>query len=324
MKSTNAKQKFNKIILPFRQLFFKFIDARTQVKNKITFSHSNIYIFPNKYGFVLLWITLAMAGVGINYSNSMILGLAYLLISFFLVVIFHTYRNLIGLTLEASHSQNGFSGETLLFEINISRKRKRSYESIRIVWEDIINTVSLLEHREISLNVLMPVSRRGHFKPGRLKVETTYPVGLLVCWSYARFDVEGWAYPKPIKNRAIVAMNSVNGKANEQLIGGSNDFHGLYRYVVGDSLKQIDWKAYAREGHLYTKRFTDPVDEHVWIDWQDYAGVDEELRYGYMCYWVLKMSEHNSVFGVRLPQQVINLGNGESHKISCLLALAKA
>lgn len=306
------------------KFLYDFIDARTPVANKITLSQNKIYIIPTQYGVIMLWVIVALAGVGVNYGNSMILGLAYLLVSFFIIAIWHTYRNLSGLTIQSTHTQNGFMGDALVLKVNLSASRNRTYETVSIIWEGVRKTVTIAGLKDANPELLIPVNRRGYFKPGRLRVETTFPVGLLVGWSYARFDVGGWVYPKPIQNKHLTAIRSGSGDTKNSVLGGTEDFFGVRHYMPGDSLKQIDWKVYAKENALYTKQFVDPVDHSIWLDWQNFSGAGDELAYSYMCYWVLIMTERKQTFGIRLPNKVVELNSGEPHKMRCLLALAQA
>lgn len=312
------------LLFPIKKAVHQFIDKRTPIKKNVTLQQKKIYILPSRYGFIMLWVVLALFLAGVNYSNSIMLSMGYLMASFFIVSILHTYRNVAGITIEPSHVHNGFAGDTLLFDINLSRSGKRTYESIKLIWEGVTETVSLLDNREEMAHILIPVSQRGQYRPGRLRIETTFPVGLFVCWSYARFDLEAWVYPKAVKNDRVLKAPYSDGHDAVAQHNGTDDFAGLRRYVEGDSPKHVDWKAYARGGKLFTKTFVDSVDQDFWIDWQSFHGLDEESRLSYMCYWVLKFSEQNRYFGLRLPYAEISLGKGERHKVQCLIALAQA
>jgi len=103
---------------------------------------------------------------------------------------------------------------------------------------------------------------------------------------------------------------------------GSDDFDGLRRYQEGDNPRRIAWKSYAREGRLYSKVFASySADEH-WLEWDAYAGMAQEARLSRLCYWVLKLDQQKSRFGLRLPGVELAPDVGAAHRQRCLKALA--
>ncbi len=311
--------------LAIDHLVDRFVTLRTPVDRRIVLRQSRIYILPSRYGTVLLLLVLALFLGGVNYANTIILSLAYLMISFFMVSMVHTFRNLNGLILEASHAHNGFAGDTVMFEISVSRSGARRYEAITLYWDHgAASTVHLVERNQEAVSLRIPVAQRGLFKPGRLRIESRFPVGLFFCWSYARFDLEAWVYPKPIKNTTLLQAPYRDGHDAVGALNGTDDFAELRRYTPGDPIRHLDWKAYARGGELLTKTFVDPVDQDFWIDWQAFSEMEREMAFGHICYWVLKLTEQHRYFGLRLPHIEVELGRGEHHKVRCLEALAQA
>ena len=53
------------------------------------------------------------------------------------------------------------------------------------------------------------------------------------------------------------------GVRRKQRRGEGNDFHQLREYRVGDSLRQIEWKATARHGKLISKEYQDERDQQI-------------------------------------------------------------
>lgn len=324
-----SKKRFNQFIpqrlkTAFHQIVERVIEKRIPNNNNITLSQRNIYVLPSKYGVIFLIVAFALFLGGVNYANAMILGFSYLLVSLFVVTMLHTYRNMSGLRIESSHGHNGFVDDDVMFEVNLTRQGKRTHESVTLMWDgEAQSTVNLIDCKESVARLLITAGQRGFYKPGRLRVETNYPLGLFVCWSWLRFDVGAWVYPKPIENKRLRVIPSGGGNQSLGTEIGTDDFSELRRYVPGDSLRRVDWKAYARGEELYTKKFVNSVDDDLWIDWQSFTGVEPELALSYVCYWVLKFSEQNKIFGLRMPKETIDLNKGVDHKIRCLVALAE-
>lgn len=65
----------------------------------------------------------------------------------------------------------------------------------------------------------------------------------------------------PIKTRVELALRRPVASLHEGThpaihIGRSHEFHDLREYVVGDNIRDIDWRATARSGQLLIKRYT--------------------------------------------------------------------
>ncbi|NNF16052.1 MAG: DUF58 domain-containing protein [Gammaproteobacteria bacterium] len=63
--------------------------------------------------------------------------------------------------------------------------------------------------------------------------------------------------------RGVDSMQSVVGGHIRQRRGEGLDFHQLREYRVGDTFRQIDWKATARSQKLISKEFQEERDQHV-------------------------------------------------------------
>ncbi|MFL0808881.1 MAG: DUF58 domain-containing protein [Agarilytica sp.] len=268
---------------------------------------------------MVLWL------LGTNYQNNLILALAFLLISIFLVSMLHTFANLAGLDLELMGSANAFVGENADFFIAINNTSKRDSVGVRLLWQDSpLDSVQLdcdkKSHHKVSVS--FPALKRGHLQPKRLLVECEYPLGLLRCWTWLSFDAHALVYPEPIElklNRAAVVDEEGEG---EHPVKGGEDFSALHEYRPGDPIKHIAWKLYARERGLFTKEFSQNVSRELWLDYAQVASSEHEQRLSALCFWALKFSEQDENFGLLLPTEKIEPNKGENHKKSVLEALA--
>ena len=96
----------------------------------------------------------------------------------------------------------------------------------------------------------------------------------------------------------------------------------MERHQPGESLRRVDWKAYARERGMHNKRFIEPNGSLQELDFEAFAGVDTELRLSYLCYLVLKAEGEGMRYALRLPGEAIPSGLGAGHRERCLRALA--
>ena len=308
---------------PVLTIYRRWLNRRIPPANKITLNHRRIFIMPSKQGIIFALLVIGLFFGGVNYQNSLILAMCFLLASLGQIATLHTYRNLSGLCIQAGHSDNAFAGDKAAFYITLSRMGKRRYEALKITWEGSVPQVlDLLDNIEAKAKIFIPVENRGLYKPGRLKIETYYPMGILRAWTWIDLDMDCLVYPKPI------FIDFINESTQQSMDGlltnatGDDDFDGLRKYVIGDSLKQVSWKNMARGQGMHTKTFVGYADETIWLDWHNFPGKETELRLSALCYWVLTLSETNQYYGLRLPEKEIQPATGLAHKVHCLETLA--
>ncbi|MEH6650101.1 MAG: DUF58 domain-containing protein [Motiliproteus sp.] len=305
----------------FRQRFERWLSHRLPRSRITTLNQRRIFIIPSRNGGLFL----LMAGVlflgGINYGNSLILMVAMLLVSLFLVSILHTYRNLSGLTLEAGRTGPAFVGQQVAFAIHFSSNRQ--HEAISIGWpEQPSQQLNLLDSRRDEMTLMLPVSRRGLCRFPRFKVESTFPLGLLRAWSWIELDAQSLVYPRPIEAAYPLSEAPQGDHGDRVSREGSDDFDGLRRYQEGDSFKRIAWKSYARHRQLHSKTFAGYQAQEHWLEWQAYSGMAIESRLGRLCHQVLQRDRQGQRFGLRIPGLEVMPSRGDSHRQHCLRALA--
>ena len=307
----------------FQRRFWRWVQRRLPAQSPQTLDRFKLFIFPSLAGSSFLVMTLLLWLVGTNYENNLIIGLAFLLTSLFVVSILHTFSNLSGVTLRALGSAPAFFGEDAEVELLLSAEGRRQYENILLCWPGGSTAiVNLLEIREARCKLFVPTVARGWMDPGRLLVESFYPLGLLRCWTWLDLNVRILVYPKPIYGGKVPPSYAIIDDGDIQADHGSEDFNGLKTYQPGESLRHIAWKQYARGQGLHTKDFTAYVDQRLWLDWDFFAGFDREARLSRLCYWVLEVSKTQHEYGLRLPGVEISPGKGLEHKHRVLKALA--
>src|SRR5690606_11869525 len=92
----------------------------------------------------------------------------------------------------------GFVGEQGALEVRVSGGR-HPHRSIWLGWPGApMEEVSIEAGAEASLWLSVRLAHRGRPHPGRLRVETRYPLGLLRSWSLVDLDHRPLAWPKPL------------------------------------------------------------------------------------------------------------------------------
>ncbi|NJN52028.1 MAG: DUF58 domain-containing protein [Gammaproteobacteria bacterium] len=248
--------------------------------------------------------------------------MAFLLGSIFLVTILYTFRNLSGLTIEFVGASAGFVDEHIEFEVRVTRPDGRGREGVQLGWPHAIaQWAELFDAAACVVRLFVPAPQRGWARPGRLLVETYYPLGLLRAWTWVDLDAKALVYPKPIFGEPPRA--SARNRDEGELIDprGSDDFDDMRDYRAGDPVRRILWRTYARTGDLVVKQYASYLDPRFVIDFDDVAG-DTELRLSRLTGMALTASNLQREFALSLPGTFIESGIGSAHLDRVLRALA--
>ena len=175
---------------------------------------------------------------------------------------------------------------------------------------------------EVRIKVPLYAPRRGLYNPGRLTLESVYPLGLLRVWTKVDLDISCLIYPQPVFDSPKTFVTNSRGEGPLQVGDGSEDFVGLNDYQVGDSLKKVAWKHYAIERGMYTKHYADYQDERIWLDWDDYPALGREARLSRLCCGLWQVSSTGKAYGLRLPGIEMLPDNNEAHRLKVLRELA--
>jgi len=282
-----------------------------------------IYIIPTRQGLGFGLLLLLMWIGSINYANNLGLLLTFLLAGLGLVAMLHTWRNLLGLRLRPGRVEPVFKGQSARFEILVSHTGRDERPGIQLQiapGEPVTDDIPPAGEQSFTLRV--HAERRGRLPLPRCTLSTRYPLGLLYAWSYLELADETLVYPAPGPRSPITSQTSYQPSSQGDKGVGSDDFIGLRSYRPGDSPRQIDWKAQAREQGLHIKQFGGDRADMRWIDWDHYPGLETEARLSALCRAVLEAAEQQQAFGLRLPGQELKPARGEPQLQAALTALA--
>jgi uncharacterized protein (DUF58 family) len=303
--------------------FSAWLDRRIPPGRRITLSQANIFIFPTRAGFMFGGLLLILILGAINYQNSLVYGVAFLLGSMFTVTILYTFRNLSGLTIELEEAKSGYVGEDIEFNVRVTRPKGRGREGVQIGWpEGFKQWVEIYEQEASVVRLFVTAQKRGWLEPGRMLVETYYPLGLLRAWTWVDIRARALVYPKPIFADAPNTQ-SQRRRDDGELIDplGSDDFVDIREYVSGDPIKNIIWRSYARSGELVVKRYASFIEPRLWFDFSSLPGEAEE-KLSRLTGLALTATRLEREFGVYLPSQEISPGTGQVHLDLVLRELA--
>ncbi|MET1077332.1 MAG: DUF58 domain-containing protein [Pseudomonas sp.] len=290
---------------------------------RVELTQRRIFIIPSRVGGAFILALLLMLLAAINYQNSLAYGLTFLLASVYVVAILHTYRNLAGLVLKAGGGNAVFVGEQASFRLYLE-SAGRAHQAIAFGWPPApLQAVDLdaLQLKECELT--LPAPRRGWLRPPRLRVESRFPLGLLVAWSWVDLDQAVLVYPRPRSGDLPMSHGGEEDAdpGEQSRVRGVDDFQGLTAYQPGDSKRRLHWKAYSRGHGLLVKEFVALSGGDLYLDFDVLDG-ETESRLSLLCHWVLQLSARGQPFALRLPGVDPVVASGGDHRQACLRALA--
>jgi uncharacterized protein (DUF58 family) len=104
---------------------------------------------------------------------------------------------------------------------------------------------------------------------------------------------------------------------------GADEWLSLRPFRDGDSPRQVDWKAYAREAPLLVKEYTQGASELRMFDLALLGDPDLEVRLSQLARWIVDAEAHGERYGLLLPGVQLSLDRGPEHRHRCLAALAR-
>jgi uncharacterized protein (DUF58 family) len=205
----------------------------------------------------------------------------------------------------------------------VVRGKQREHYALHFKWPQSSEClVNLVDEDSARIQLHVEVDKRGWFSPGRLLLESTYPLGLLRCWTWLDLDLNALVYPRPLASGDLPGLSTDTPDGAAALVTGNDDFYGFRSYRKGDSLRQVHWKGLAKGQGVLTKQYTAYADRSVWLDWEQFPGVGTEQRLSHLCYWALEFDGRDEEYGLRLPGVVIEPSFGDKHRDQVLKELA--
>lgn len=308
----------------------RWLKKRIPATQSISLSAKNIFILPTGFGFAFLGFILLIFLLGTNYNNNVILLFSYLLGSFFITTMLHSFFNLSGLVLSHQHENKGFAEQVLLIPLILDSKKSR-YHLLFAFAEHESERVNELKAGRTIVNIPFYPDHRGMNKPGRLKLLSEYSFGLFKTWTQLDLSVFVLAYPNPVKISKRHSLD-LSGKAlldktikssPEQYVKGQEDFYALGPYQLGQPLSHVAWKQVARGQGWLSKQYQQDIGNDIWLSLDNMPGSQLETKLSMLCYLAIELNKKGESFGLSLAGLNIEpSSDNQQHLREVLLALA--
>ncbi|HZT00937.1 MAG TPA: DUF58 domain-containing protein [Steroidobacteraceae bacterium] len=282
-----------------------------------------LYILPTRAGLGFGALVLTMLAAGLNYTNSLALLFAFLLVGFALVAMHECHRNLLGVSLLEAAAAPLFAGSTgtlrLILE-NASRVPRYRIEAA--VSDELPRTLDLSAGGRGQIEVPIRANRRGLQRIERLRLSSSHPFGLFRVWTWIHAPIAVIVYPRATGSLPLPAGRGAKPGAWPRATAGADEWLGLRPFRDGDSPRQVAWKAYAREAPLLVKEYSSTGSPLRLLSLRDARQPDIESRLAQLARWVVDAEAGGDLYGLELTGESIPAQRGPDHRHRCLSALA--
>ena len=306
-----------------RDFWTRWLQRRLPPTDLVRFGRNNLFIFPAQEGTLFLVLLLIMLLTGINYQNSLVYLLTFLLGALFYVGILQTHDNLSGIELTLAGVEEGFAQSTLAVRLKLRTTSGGDRPAVSVSANTSTTTVDLEGDDPKEATLTVKPLRRGLYSIPRLQVETRYPMGLFRAWSYVWLKTPILVYPKPV--RPPEANSAATGEQEGKPLVTScvaSDELLLRPYRDGDLLQRVQWKRFAKDDQMVVIEREPVVSDSKWLDYADFSGMDVEARLSHLAWLVEDCHGRGQLFAMRLPGSVLAPGSGPAHRREALRRLA--
>lgn len=286
-----------------------------------------IYILPTRAGLVFAGALTTMLLAAINYSLQLGYLLTFLLFAIALVSMLHTWRNLAGLVLRSGRADAVHAGEIAEFHaavLNDSRLARYAVQfDVPGAAQPIL--VDAGAGTETATSLALPTSTRGRLAVPRIKLSTSFPLGLWRAWSYWHPAASVVVWPAAETPPSALPPGLTQDGRTTGGGPGEDDFSAVRPYREGDSPRRLAWKAMARSAsdEALTKDFDGGVGGELALAWRALpASLDTEDRLSRLCAWVLLADQQALRFALALPTITLGPDSSAAHTARCLEELA--
>lgn len=307
-----------------RQHWQQWMRRRIPPALEVTLGQRNVFVFPTLAGFAFLLLVLALLVTAINYENNLVFALAFLLAGLFVVGILHTYANLAGLRLAAVAAQPVFAGERAAFPVLLRASARRVHDALELRWDEAsVQDQRVAAGGEAEAMLFLPAPRRGLLRPGRLRLQSVYPLGLVRAWTWLDLEASCLVYPRPGPLAPLTGVEGGGDAGFATRDPGVDDFAGFRAYTPGDPLRRVAWRTLARGQPLQTREFHALAEHTLSLRWEQTAGMgDTEQRLGLLCAWILELARRDACYALELPGCSLPPAAGAAQRARALAALA--
>lgn len=279
-----------------------------------------IYIVPSGFGIGFSVLLLVMLVGALNYANNAALLLTCLLGAASAASMLVAFRSLDGLRL--SHIRAGHAVAGQVIELTLVFDSSRLRNAIRLDLGNSSIAFAIDANATAQVKLSLPTVQRGWQPLPRLRLWSSWPLGLFRAWSWLHPDQSVLIWPLP--ELAGPSPHAPVDDTRHMRLHRGDELAALRDYRAGDPQRHIAWKASARHDHLLVKDFEQPQSRPQWqLDWRQLSALDNEARIARLARWLNEAQAQRCSYSLWLPGNEIASSSGPLHYARCMSALAQ-
>jgi uncharacterized protein (DUF58 family) len=281
-----------------------------------------VYILPTPlgatYGLMLVFMLLA----GLNYNNNLVLAFTFLLAGVGWITLHRCHHNLAGLVVSPAGERPAHAGTRVAFGFRLETRSAR-HDLVVSAAGTTMPAVSLAPDEAKTTEVWLQTQRRGQLILDRLRIESTYPLGLFRTWTWLHPERGCLVYPKPLPTASYRSPPTGRGMRESGVSrGGNADLSDLRPFRPGDVPRRIAWKVWARNDALVTRDFVGGESEPPLFDLAATPGADLEEKLSRLTRLVLDARTRGEVWALKVDGEQLPPDGGDTHLARSLALLA--
>ncbi len=284
-------------------------------------------MIPTRFGWLFFAGLLVMMFIGATYTNNLVYMLAFVLFSLGMITMLQTHSNLKYISIHQLNSQSGFEGgfaDLTFTAVNSSNLACHSleFEIIREVDRSSCIVPYVPENGRKLAFIRLPLRKRGISWVRGLRVSTVFPLGLFRAWFWIPVELELITFPKPEGDAPLPAASEAGSDNRVGTRHTGEDFSGHKKHAPGESLRHLDWKAFARGRGELTKLFRAGSGKMTTLSVANAPGVDLEARLRQVSHWLLQAKSQRMACSLEVGEKRLEVSDTPQHYLQCLRELA--
>ncbi|MFN6340397.1 MAG: hypothetical protein ACK41W_16975 [Cyanobacteriota bacterium] len=286
-----------------------------------------LYILPTGLGWLWLGGLALLLVVGMQTQANGPLLLAFLMLGLWLLALHLTHFNLQGLELACGTPAWGFAQEPVPYPLLL--RSVALCEGLRLQWINSADDpleVPPLRPGEHQLALPWRPEGRGLRRPGALRLWSTAPLGLFICWTVWHPPVPQLIAParRPGPVRELVGPVPLGEEASgaRHLEAGGDSWHDLRPRRPQDNPSRLAWKLVAQGRGQLVKRFVSSAPKALLLAPEPSLPLERSLEH--LSDRLCRLHRQGTAYGLVWQGAVVGPGEGLAHRDRCLRLLAEA
>jgi uncharacterized protein (DUF58 family) len=324
MAQTAAPDQRRGLRSTWQRLMERWLRRRAPIHPPLTLAYRQIFILPTRFGWMLGLLMGAMLIGSLNFNNNLGLLTTFIVAGLAVNSMLAAFRNLHRLTIRGGMARPVFAGQPASYQLSLQSADQRPRASVCLRHERNLVGIDIEDANTISVTVSLVTWRRGWYRPGRMCIETTHPLGLFRAWAWFWPDRPYLVWPQPAdRPPPLPESGGSPGGADQRRPVDGEDFHSLRQWREGDPLHRIAWKASQRHQDLLSREFREEQSPELVLALDQAPARDLESRISIVTAWVVQAEQQNRVWTLKLGSTELGPDQGPAHRKRCLRALAE-